>query len=55
MVPIMALASTAKQNISLRSTLAHAAIMLNCILLVEAVLAWCCHMCPLSVAVECSR
>jgi hypothetical protein len=35
--------------------LAHVAIMLDCILRVEAVLAQCQCMCPLSVAVECGR
>ncbi len=39
----------------MQSTLAHAAIMLDCILRVEAVLAWCWHMCPLSVAGERGR
>jgi hypothetical protein len=37
---------------NMRSTLARVAIMSNCMLHVEAVLAWCCCMCPLLVAVE---
>ncbi len=36
----------------MQSTLARAAIMLGCMLRVEAVLAWCCCMCPVSVAAE---
>ncbi len=36
----------------MRSTLAHAAIILACMLRVEAVLAWWHRMCPLLVAVE---
>jgi hypothetical protein len=39
----------------MRSALARAAIMLDCMLRVEAVLAQCCRMCPLSVAVERGR
>jgi hypothetical protein len=39
----------------MQSTLAHTAIMLDCILCVEAVLAWCKHMCPLLVVVESGR
>jgi hypothetical protein len=39
----------------MQSTLECVAIISDCILRVEAVLAWCQHMCPLSVAVECSR
>ncbi len=39
----------------MQSTSACAAIKSDCILHVEAVLAWCQHMCPLSVAVECGR
>jgi hypothetical protein len=39
----------------MRSTLAHTAILLDYILHVEAVLAWCRPMCPLLVGVECSR
>ena len=29
--------------------------MSDCILRMETVLAWCCCMCPLSIAVECGR
>jgi hypothetical protein len=39
----------------MQSTSACAAIILDCMLLVEAVLAWCCCMCALSVAVERGR
>jgi hypothetical protein len=39
----------------MQSTLARAAIILDCILRVEAVLAQCCRMCLLSVVVERSR
>ncbi len=39
----------------MQSTLARAAIMSDCMLRVEAVLARCRCMCPLSVVVECGR
>ncbi len=39
----------------MQSTLACGAIMLDCILHVEAVFAWCHCMCPLLVVVECGR
>ncbi len=39
----------------MRSTSARAAIMSDCMLRMEAVLAWCRCMCPLLVAVEHSR
>jgi hypothetical protein len=39
----------------MQSTSANAAIMSDYILHVEAVLAWCCRMCPLLVAVELGR
>ncbi len=65
MMPVMALESLAKQNTSCiaqiswggntQSTSARAAIMLDCILRIKDVLAWCQRMCPLSVAVEPSR
>jgi hypothetical protein len=39
----------------MQSISARVAIMLDCIVHVEAVLAWCHRMCTLLVAVECSR
>jgi hypothetical protein len=39
----------------MRSTSAHVAVMSDCKLHVDAVLAWCWCMCPLSVAVEHGR
>jgi hypothetical protein len=65
MVPVMALVSATKQNTScmaqislggdMQSTLACTAIMLDCMLRVDAVLARCRRMWPLSVAVENGR